>query len=358
MKNSNSLAKKKKLKTKDERITKPLLTWKVIFIIMTVIYFLIVGQYFVLLNNQDKLGNVLSMLAFYLGFTCIFVGVLYVMFLWLFNVRVLRKISDGARRVAGGDFDVTIENVSKKGSKNEIDILIDDFNTMARELKGNEMLKSDFIANVSHEIKTPLCIIQTYTKALKEENLPKEKRDEYIDTIINTSQSLSVMIANILKLNKLENQKIPPAKEPLQMGEFLRGLAIGYMDTWLNKEIDFSIDVVDVVAYYDQSILELIFNNLLSNAIKFTNNGGSISLTSTKQDGYLYVKVTDNGIGMDQETLSKIFEKFYQGDTSHYSEGNGLGLAIVKKATDLIGGEITVKSKPNKGTTFTVKLKI
>lgn len=229
---------------------------------------------------------------------------------------------------------------------------------MTRELASNEMLKSDFIANVSHEIKAPLSVIQSYTQALKDGYAAPEQQEQYLDTIMVASQNLNSMITNILKLNKLENQQIFSVPEPYQLGEQLRRCALSYMKRWQEKEIEFAIDVEDVAVCHDAALLELVWNNLLSNAVKFTERGGSISLTSRIRDSAVWVVVRDTGCGMDGEIRARIFEKFYQGDTSHASQGNGLGLALVKKIIDIIGGDIIVESAPGQGTAFTVKINL
>lgn len=172
------------------------------------------------------------------------------------------------------------------------------------------------------------------------------------------TENLNSMITNILKLNKLENQQIFPAPETYQLGEQLRRCALSFMEQWQAKGIDFEIDVEDIAVCYDASLLELVWNNLLSNAIKFTETGGCISLTSQTRDNAVFVTIKDTGCGMDEETRARIFEKFYQGDTSRASEGNGLGLALVKKVIEIIGGEITVESTLGQGTAFTVKINL
>ena len=156
----------------------------------------------------------------------------------------------------------------------------------------------------------------------------------------------------------MENQQIFPEAKPYQLGEQLRHCALGYMEKWQEKDITFDIDVVDVSVNYDASLLETVWNNLLSNAVKFTDNGGTIWLKSRLTDYGVSVSVSDTGCGMSQDTLNKVYEKFYQGDTSHSSEGNGLGLALAKRIVDICGGKITAESQEGKGTTFTVELKI
>jgi signal transduction histidine kinase len=175
---------------------------------------------------------------------------------------------------------------------------------------------------------------------------------------MNASQNLSELITNILKLNKLENQEILPLSAPYDLSEQLRRCALAYENLWESKDITFQADLEAIVVRYDESILEVIWNNLLSNAIKFTAPGGKISLKLTTIAGYAVVRVTDSGCGMDEATLKHIFDKFYQGDTSHSQQGNGLGLALVMKALQMLGGKISVDSKPGTGTTFSVRLNI
>lgn len=345
-------------KQKDTRVTAPLLSWKAMLIIFGIMYFWVVGQSFIVAAFLDQIPVLVSILGNYLLCICVLLAVLFGLF-WRYAIgKPLRKIAKAARRVAEGDFSVQIEAAKRNGRKNEIDILIEDFNKMTRELAGNEMLKNDFIANVSHEIKAPLSIIQSYTKALRDGCVAIEQQEQYMDTIIAASKNLNSMITNILKLNKLENQQIFSAPGTYQLGEQLRRCALSYMEHWQEKDIAFEIDVEDVAVCYDASLLELVWNNLLSNAIKFTDRGGRISLISETRDDVVFVTIEDTGCGMDRDTQARIFEKFYQGDTSRASDGNGLGLALVKKVIEIIGGEIAVESVPQQGTVFTVKINL
>jgi signal transduction histidine kinase len=245
----------------------------------------------------------------------------------------------------------------KDGKKDFVEVMFDDFNTMARELESIELLKNDFIANVSHEIKTPLSIIQNYAEALEDKNLKADERRDYIKTIVTSSQKLSGLVSNILKLNKLENQKIVPVVSSYDLGEQLRRCVLAFEDLWDQKKITVTADLDDITVCYDESMLEMVWNNLISNAIKFTASGGSITITLKKSAGFAVTRVIDSGCGMDGETQKHIFDKFYQGDLSHSQEGNGLGLALVKKSLDISGAKISVTSKIGEGSTFTVRLK-
>ncbi|MCL2834582.1 MAG: HAMP domain-containing histidine kinase [Treponema sp.] len=275
--------------------------------------------------------------------------------------RPMRSLSEAARKIAKGDFSVRIAPLRKDGKKDFVEVMFDDFNTMAEELSTIETLKNDFIANVSHEIKTPLSIIQNYTTALQN-NTMQEVRIEYIQTILETTKKLSELVTNILKLNKLENQEIAGEAKQFNLSEQIRRCALAFADLMEQKNICFEEDLDEVTVCYDAPMLEIVWNNLLSNAVKFTNPGGSIFISLKTLNGsknnFVQVSFTDTGCGMDEITRIHVFDKFYQGDTSHSGEGNGLGLALVKKTIDLLGGAVTAESTPGHGSTFTICLPV
>ena len=239
-----------------------------------------------------------------------------------------------------------------------VNIIIDYFNRMVQELSGMETLRTDFIANVSHELKTPLAVIQNYGAMLQQPNLSYEDRKDYARTVTNASQRLASLITNILKLNKLENQQIFPKKERFDLGEQLCECLLGFENAWEAKNLEIETDIEDdVTVESDPELLSLVWNNLFSNAIKFTEEGGTIGLKLHIENEHAVVEVSDTGCGISPEVGAHIFEKFYQGDTSHATQGNGLGLALVKRVVDIIDGEISVSSELGKGSTFTVRIK-
>jgi signal transduction histidine kinase len=272
--------------------------------------------------------------------------------------RPMRRIGEAARKIARGDFSARIAPLRKDGKKDFVEVMFDDFNIMAAELESIETLKSDFIANVSHEIKTPLAVIQGYAQSLKNDTLTADERNEYIETIVEASAKLSTLVTNILKLNKLENQEIIPESKPYDLGEQLRRCAVIFEELWERKNMSFDADLDEITVCYNENMLEIVWNNLLSNAIKFTPPGNSIFLTLKAENGFAVVTLRDSGCGMDEKTKARIFDKFYQGDGSHSSEGNGLGLALVKKVLDIQGGSIAAESVLGQGSVFTVRLKI
>jgi signal transduction histidine kinase len=272
--------------------------------------------------------------------------------------RPMRILSDAAREIAKGDFSIRIVPLRKDGKKDYLEVMFDDFNTMAHELQSIETLKTDFIATVSHEVKTPLAVIQSYATALQNNNLTDAERSDYSNIIVEATQKLSTLVSNILKLNKLENQEILPEAYPFSLSEQIRRCAVAMEDLWEKKNISFDADLEEIIIRQNENMLEIVWNNLLSNAVKFTNPGGSIFVKSSAQEDHVEVTVRDTGCGMDEETQKRIFDKFYQGDSSRSQEGNGLGLALVKRTVALCGGTVTVESHPGQGSTFTVRLKI
>ncbi len=271
--------------------------------------------------------------------------------------RPVRLILEGAEKVMDGDLTVQIEHV--KGAEDGFDVIIDYFNRMIKELGSMETLRTDFIANVSHELKTPLAVIQNYGTLLRQPDISENDRLDYAEAITRASRQLADLITNILKLNKLENQQIYPVKECFDLGEQLCECLLGFENAWEMKKLDIETDLADrVMIESDPELLSLVWNNLFSNAIKFTEPGGTVGLKLYTADMWAAVEISDTGCGISPETRAHIFEKFYQGDSSHATQGNGLGLALVKRVIDIVGGEISVMSEVGTGTTFTVKLRI
>ena len=272
--------------------------------------------------------------------------------------RPVRRIRAATQRIIQGDFSVRIEPLHGPERADAFDAIIEDFNQMARELSGVETLRTDFIANVSHELKTPLAVIQNYGSLLQDPALPKEQRVEYAKAVTDASRRLADLIANILKLNKLENQQIFPQVEHFDLGEQLCESILQYESVWEKGGIEIDTDIAeDVAVQGDRELLALVWNNLLSNAFKFTPSGGTVSVSLTADKAFATVRVQDTGCGMRAEVGTHIFEKFYQGDTSHATQGNGLGLALVKRVVDILKGEISVESTVGVGSTFTVKIR-
>ena len=269
--------------------------------------------------------------------------------------RPVKIITEATEKIMQGDFTVRIKPMRSSGMEgfNQIGIAI---NAMAAELSGTETLRTDFIANVSHELKTPLAVMGNYATMLQ--RLTEEDRVEYAKSISEAARKLAQLITNILKLNKLENQQIFPSPKEFDLGEQLCECLLGFEDAWEAKDLEIETDIEDDIRIKsDPELLSLVWNNLISNAVKFTQPGGTISLTLKADEKTVSVAVSDTGCGLTPEVGQHIFEKFYQGDTSHATQGNGLGLALVKRVVDILNGEIGVQSVYGQGSTFTVRFK-
>ena len=269
----------------------------------------------------------------------------------------LKRMAEATAQVAAGDFSVYVPPIHTADKLDYLDVMIMDFNKMVEELGSIETLKTDFFSNVSHEIKTPIAVIQNSAQMLMQEGVSETERQEYVLTIIQSSRKLTALITNILKLNKLEKQAIQPVMEPYDVCEQLVECALQFENIWEEKEIEFDADLEDeAMICADAGLMELVWTNLLSNALKFTEKGGVVGIRECTDADAVVVSVYDSGCGMDADTMAHIFDKFYQGDTSHHAEGNGLGLALVLRIVQLMGGRIEAKSAPGEGTTFTVRL--
>lgn len=270
--------------------------------------------------------------------------------------RPVRQITEAAERMIRGDFSVRIQPVSRFAADDTFNRVIECINKMAEELSGVETLRNDFVANVSHEMKTPLAVIKNYARLFESENVGERERTEYATAICAATQRLSDMVTNILKLNRLENQKIYTKSEVYDLGEQLCECLLAYENVWEAKELEIDTDIAESIKVRaDRELLSLVWNNLLSNAFKFTDRG-RVSLKLVADGDFATVRIEDTGCGLSGDVGAHIFEKFYQADTSHKTEGNGLGLALVRRVVDITGGEISVESAIGVGTAFTVKI--
>lgn len=269
----------------------------------------------------------------------------------------LHKLGEATKKVANGDFSVFVPTFNTPDKLDYLDVMIMDFDKMVEELGSIETLKTDFFSNVSHEFKTPLAVIHSNAELLNMENLSEERRRECAETILQATKRLSNLIGNMLKLNKLEKQTIKPMPQAYDLCAQLCECALQFEDRWEQKGIDFGAELEErVMIWADEGLMELVWANLLSNAMKFTPAGGTVTLSQTSDEKEITVSVSDTGCGMSEETRKHIFDKFYQGDPSHSTEGNGLGLALVRRILQLSDASISVESIEGKGSCFTVRM--
>ncbi|MDF2845439.1 MAG: histidine kinase [Herbinix sp.] len=269
-------------------------------------------------------------------------------------LRPMHDLIEATQIVSKGDFTVRVREIKQD---NELGVLIKSFNIMAKELGGIEIFRQNFINNFSHEFKTPIVSIRGFAKQLQKESLTQEQRKEYTDIIITESERLTNMSANILLLTRFENQQIVIDRKEFYLDEQLRKCVLILEKQWSRKRIEFQLNLEETIYYTNEEMLSHVWMNLISNAIKFSYPESTIIISCRAEENKnIIVEITDHGIGINQETMGHIFDKFYQGDKSHILEGNGLGLSIVKRIVELCQGDISVKSEKEKGTTFQINL--
>ena len=268
-------------------------------------------------------------------------------------LNVIREIDDATKEVVKGNFTVRLnEDIVAE----ELHSMAHNFNTMVRELSNTEILRKDFIENVSHEFQTPLSAIEGYAALLQNQSLTTQKRQEYAARILVNARRLSDLSGNILLLSRLEHQELEIQKETYALDEQIREAILLFETKWTQKELCLEVDHSAIRYKGNKELLMQVWQNLIGNAVKFVAQKGEIRITLRIEKNDVIVTVADNGIGMSEAVQKRIYEKFYQADTSRTGIGNGLGLALAKRIVDLHNGTLTVASAEGKGTMFTVTL--
>ena len=274
--------------------------------------------------------------------------------------KSVERINEATTEVAKGDFSVEIEKDEHLHIA-EIEDMYDSFNEMVKELGTIETLRNDFVANVSHEIKTPIAAIDGYATLLQDQTLTPEERRQHVESILYNCHRVNALTGNILMLSRLDNGTMIQKEKPFRLDEQIRKVVLSMEEAWEKKDMELDIDMAPVTYVGDEDLLYHIWSNLISNAIKFSNPGGllQIRLEENPSDtGVVCVTIRDTGIGLSQGQMEHMYDKFYQGDSSHSKEGNGLGLALVRQITDLLHISISAKSKRGQGTIFILELPI
>ena len=315
------------------------------------VYFGVDGG-FLVTDGHVTIGGALTMIYA----VCIFIALSIVIMIRMVFIGPIRKIMAAMGRLAKGDFSVRIDMSNEAYRPREIREFAESFNKAAEELSGTEILRKDFINNFSHEFKTPIVSISGFADLLLDVDLPPEDQKEYLTIIRDESKRLAELSTNILTLNRIESQAILRDTENIRLGEQIRQSVLLTEQKWRDKNLDFEADIEDVEYLGNEALLKEVWLNILDNAAKFSPEGEVVSVTLHKKGGEIIAAVTDHGPGMDEKTRAHIFEQFYQGDTSHRSQGNGLGLAMVRKIVELHGGKVSVDSSPGNGSSFTVVL--
>ena len=309
---------------------------------------------------DQLLNNVLSLdwevpLVLELVGVCLLVGILVTSQLSKFFFDPIKKLRGAMDKVAKGDYSVRLK---ERSTSKEIMEIYTGFNLMVHELSSTEILQTDFVSNVSHEFKTPISAIEGYSTLLQDsDNLDDDQR-EYVEKILLNTGRLSSLVGSILLLSKLENQQIPTNQTQYRLDEQIRQSVVALETAWVQKSIELDVDLDRASYVGNEPMMRHVWDNLISNAVKYSPDGGTVKLRLVKKPRRLVFTVEDQGPGLSEEAKKHIFDKFYQGDTSHKQEGNGLGLALVKRILTIEKGQITAENIPEGGCRITVTLHI
>ena len=285
---------------------------------------------------------------------CLLIGILVTSQLSKYFFNPIKKLRFAMDKVADGDFSVRLE---EKSSSKEIMEIYTGFNLMAHELSSTEILQTDFVSNVSHEFKTPINAIEGYSTLLQDsENLDDDQK-EYVDKILFNTQRLSSLVGSILLLSKLENQQIPTNQTEYRLDEQIRQSVVALESAWVQKDIELDVELDRVSYLGNEQMMRHVWDNLISNAVKFSPQGGTVKLCLTQKARKLIFTIEDQGPGLSEDAQKHIFDKFYQGDSSHKQEGSGLGLALAKRILTIEKGQITAENIHEGGCRFTVTLR-
>ena len=281
------------------------------------------------------------------------VGVILSFFTGKILLAPIKKLQKAMEKVTDGNFDVTLDEGSMF---DEVEDINHNFNLMVKELRATETIQTDFISNASHEFKTPLNAIEGYATLLTDPNINDTEKNIYLDKILFNTKRMNQLVNNVLLLSKLENHSISKQNNTYFLDEQIRQSILFLESKWTEKNIEFDIDFETVKFYGSESLMVHVWNNLISNAIKFSPEHGTVKMILKVVDDMVVFSISDQGPGVNEENIKYIFNKFYQADTSHKSEGYGLGLSLTKKIVDLSYGQITVENIPEGGCKFTVSL--
>lgn len=320
----------------------------IVFVLFTILWFLLFRLKIISVDPQIRHVPIVLFL-----FGSLILGCIIALFVGKLIILPIQNISNAFDALSKGDFSV---KVPKDEKLTEIREMSERFNAMTYDLSHIETLRNDFVANVSHEFKTPIASIEGYATLLQNHRLSPEKHDHYVEKILDNSRRLSSLSSSILMLSKLENQETVMNKNEYRLDEQIRRTILMLESKWAPKKIEFDMELPRQMYYGSEQLLEQVWSNIIDNAIKHSSEEGIIHVSMQQTETLLSVQITDHGDGMTDEVQKHIFEKFYQGDSSRKAKGNGLGLALVKRIIDLCKGSIEVESAPGNGSTFLVTL--
>lgn len=323
-------------------------------ILLVAVAIIVVLEYVLILSgigSQEDLEKTGTYWIFVFGVSSTVIGLVLAFLLSRLVLRPFDKLIEGMSLLARGNFSVRMDF----GERKYLEGLSESFNSLATELQNTEILRSDFVNNFSHELKTPIASVSSLISLLKNEDLPKEKRLKYLNVIAEEMDRLSSMTTNILNLTKIENQEILTEKTKFNLSEQIRNCVLLLEKKWTKKRLNLLLDFDEIEIVANEDMLKQVWLNLLDNGVKFASIGGDLQVKIIKEDKAIFVMVKNSGSEIPVSEYEKIFNKFYRIEKEGKNEGNGIGLSIVKHIVELHGGSVNVQSGNNK-TEFIVEL--
>ena len=324
-----------------------------VFVILLATYLMLSSTLFVLVKldvlhvEMLSISNWLLLLIFFVA--SFVIGSILTIIVSKLVLGTVNTVAEGMSALSKGNYDVRLD----LGKGEEAKQLADGFNKLAQELKGTQMLRSNFVNEYAHEFKTPIVSIKGFAEILKQQDLTEAQRQEYLDVIIEEADRLTTLSTNSLNLSRIEEQRILSEKTTFNLSEQIRNSILLLENKWQQKHIDFSISIDEYNITANEEMLKQVWINLAHNAIKFSNDGGVIDIELYEEDSQLVFNITNGGTTIDECDYQKIFEKFYRAKSG--GSGHGVGLAVVKKIVELHSGRVSVLSE-NDRAKFTVKL--
>ena len=264
--------------------------------------------------------------------------------------RPIQILKNAAHEIASGNLNVKINYKEE----DELGELAKSMNTMVKQLSITDKFRKDLIANISHDLKTPLGLIRGYSEMLLDYyGEDKEKREKYLNTVIKETERMSKLVDDVLQLSKLQSGMVEVKEETIDLEKLIFEILDIFEIQILEKNIEVRLENLKVKVVADREMIKRAIINIISNAIASMENGGTLSITAELQDKDVLIKISDTGCGIPEKDLEHIFDRFYKGNKS----GTGLGLAIVKEILTLHQSDFGIRSKEGEGTTFYFTLK-
>ena len=312
--------------------------------------------YTMLINVNNNVRAVRSQMI-YMAIVVVFLAIVISIFLSKIISKPILDITKKANSLARGNYNIVFE----KNGIREIDELVDSLNYLEAEVSKTDEYRRDLMANVSHDLKTPLTMIKAYAEMIRDISYKdKKKMEEHLNIIIDETDRLNVLVGDILALSKMQANSDVLNSETFSLNDVINNIVKKYEVLKINENYTIEVQIPnDIIVYADKAKINQVIYNLINNAINYTGDDKKVIVKVTDVKRYYLVEIIDSGKGIDPDELDHIWDKYYKNDKNHKRNvlGTGLGLSIVKNILELHNFEYGVNSQKGKGSTFYFKIK-